>query len=408
MREESVKRVRASFLLSTVPATLLFSLVCGQLELYGQVANQNGPLGESPGQVQPALTQVPPAPTTVDPPAPARSFPGDQPPIESRPAHTTPPVPAPVSPAPAEAVIPQPAIPPPPAASDAEPDFKITSDVELVLLDVSVKNPKGGFVSGLKQSDFKIYENRMPQEIKVFNAQDTPVTVGLVIDNSGSVRPKKPEIVTAALTFVTQSNPHDEVFIVNFNDRVAMGLPDGIDFSGDRNLLRQALLTNPAQGRTSLYDALKTALSHLDKGRLDKKTLVVVADGGDNMSETTKEEVLSLVENSLATIYTVGIFNQLDKDKNPGFLRRLAEVTGGEYFEPEQLSNLVGVCEKIAHDIRNRYTIGYTPARVVKETGKNRKIRVFATAPEDGRLLRVRTRTEYSRAPLDNRSRAQR
>jgi VWFA-related protein len=224
------------------------------------------------------------------------------------------------------------------------------------------------------------------------------------VDNSGSVRPKKAEIVTAALTFVTQSNPKDEMFVVNFNDRVLMGLPDEMQFTDNRNLLRQALLTNPAQGRTALYDGLKTALGHLDKGRLDKKTLVLISDGGDNMSQTTKDEIFKLAEQSLATIYTVGIFNPDDKDKNPGFLKDLAELTGGEAYMPENINHLVGVCEKVARDIRNRYTLGFAPDRSSFD-GKKRKIKIEALA-EDGRKYEARSRTHYIAVPRQARSRS--
>ena len=161
-------------------------------------------------------------------------------------------------------------LPPPPSDPN---EFRVSSDVELVLLDVSVKDGDGGFVSGLKLDDFKVLENKVDQKLTVFQAQDVPVTVGLIVDNSGSVRAKKPEIVTAALTFVKNSNPHDEVFIVNFNDRVFKGLPDNVPFTSDTRLLRDGLLLNPARGRTALYDALIAGLDHLEKGRLDKKTL---------------------------------------------------------------------------------------------------------------------------------------
>jgi VWFA-related protein len=281
-------------------------------------------------------------------------------------------------------------IPPPPPDPR---DFRVKSEVELVLLDVSVKDRDGGFVSGLTKENFQVFDNKVEQPIRVFAAQDAPVTVGLVVDNSGSVRPKKPDIVTAALTFVTQSNPQDEVFIVNFNDRVVLGLPPEMPFSDNRQLLRQALLLNPAQGRTALYDALKLALEHLDKGRLDKKTLVLVSDGGDNASDTTKDEIMKLAERSLATIYTVGIFNPDDRDKNPGFLKALAKLTGGEAYIPENSSHLVGICEKIAHDIRNRYTVGFSPTAGPNET-KAHPVRVNAT-DANNRKLDVRTRTHY-------------
>jgi VWFA-related protein len=309
-----------------------------------------------------------------------------------QPSPTTEPKPAATAPAPAQAGPPATTLvlPPPPADPN---EFRVSSDVELVLLDVSVKDNDGGFVSGLKLSDFKVLENKVDQKLTVFQAQDVPVTVGLIVDNSGSVRSKKPEIVTAALTFVKNSNPHDEVFIVNFNDSVLMGLPDDVPFTSDTQMLRNALLLNPARGRTALYDALIAGLDHLEKGRLDKKTLVLISDGGDNMSQATKEEMLRRAEESLVTIYTVGIYDLNDRDRNPGFLKELARITGGEAFLPGDSKELVPVCEKIAKDIRNRYTVGYVPLNRDFD-GKPRRLQVRAMAPA-GKKYEVRTRTHY-------------
>lgn len=279
-------------------------------------------------------------------------------------------------------------LPPPPVDPN---EFKLSSDVELVLLDVSVKDGNGGFASGLKKEQFKVYEDGKEQEIRVFAAADIPVTVGLVVDNSASMRPKRPDVVTAALTLVQQSNPQDEVFVVNFNERVSFGLPKDTPFTDDRQLLRQALLGNPVQGRTAVNDALKVALEHLNKGRRDKKTLVLISDGGDNASANTAADIYRLAEESTATIYTIGIYDPEDKDKNPGFLRKLANVTGGEVFLPERLTDLVPVCEKIAKDIRNRYTIGFVPSLTGNPV---RKLRVVASAPDRGKLT-VRTRTFF-------------
>jgi Ca-activated chloride channel homolog len=281
-------------------------------------------------------------------------------------------------------------VPPPPPDPDA---FRVSSNVELVLLDVSVKDADGGFVSNLKQSDFTVYEDKVEQKITAFSAKDVPVTVGLVVDNSGSVRPKKPEVVTAALTFVKKSNPQDEIFIVNFNDRVRMGLPPELPFTGDASILRQALLSTQAQGRTALYDGLKQGLEHLKQGRLAKKTLVLISDGGDNSSDLTRDEIIQQAESSLATIYTVGIWDAQDKDRDPRFLRQLARITGGESFIPQNADHLVGICEKIAFDIRNRYTIGFVPSNRSLD-GKIRKLRLMAQAPA-GKKYEVRTRTHY-------------
>ncbi len=280
----------------------------------------------------------------------------------------------------------------------AEPqEFQITSNSNLVLLDVSVKDPAGGFVSGLTKDQFKIFDSGREQAIQVFEAGDIPVTVGLVVDNSGSMRSKKPEVVTAALTFVTESNPQDEMFVVNFNDRVRFGLPADTPFTGNGELLRAGLLNNRVEGRTALNDALKASLAHLEKGKQAKKTLVLISDGGDNASEASKDEVFRLAEESRATIYAIGIYDADDRDKNPGFLRKVSTLTGGECFIPDKVTDLVGVCRKIAKDIRNRYAIGFIPSASDLNGGVH-KIKVVATAPDRAKLI-VRTRTHYLAAP---------
>src|SRR5262249_45361369 len=214
----------------------------------------------------------------------------------------------------------------------------------------------GGYVSGLAQEDFHVFENRQPQTIKHFSHADIPVTVGLVLDNSGSMRPKRQEVITAALTFAHASNPHDEVFVVNFNDRVHRALPAEVPFTDNRDVLRTALMEGNPEGRTSLYDALAHSLQHLEKGRMAKKTLVVFSYGGHNPSAVKWNDVLRQVQESRATIYTIGIFDAEDMDRNPDVLRKLASVSGGEYFELRELPEIVPVCRKIAADIRNRYT----------------------------------------------------
>ncbi len=280
---------------------------------------------------------------------------------------------------------------------EGEKDFTIRDSVQLVLLDVSVKDSRGGFVSGLTKDNFKVYEGGKPMQITQFADQDIPVTVGIVVDASGSMRPKRPEVITAALSFITSSNPHDEVFVLNFNEKVYHGLPDTVLFSDNINLLRTALWGTPTQGRTALYDAIVAALHQLQMGRRDKKTLVVISDGGDNISTHTLKDVVKDVRSSVATIYTIGIFDKDDPDRNPDVLKRLAEISGGEVYFPDKLSDIVPVCKKIAKDIRTRYTIGYVPP-----TGNGqprlRHIKVVAEAPGHGKLI-VRSRSEYLYSP---------
>jgi VWFA-related protein len=279
--------------------------------------------------------------------------------------------------------------------SPREP-YTISDNVDLVLLDVSVKNPHGGFVSGLEKSNFRVFEDGHARKITHFASVDSPVTVGLVVDNSGSMRNKRPEVVTAGLAFAKSSNPKDEFFVVNFNNSVVRGLPPNVPFTDDLQILRAGLYYGEPVGQTALYDAIAYGLKHLDRGHRDKRTLIVVSDGGDNVSHLSFSQLMMLVVASRATIYTVGLFDQNDQELNPGVLHKLANVSGGEYFQPGSLNEMIPVFEKISKDIRNRYTVGYIP----DEIGDGRAVRsVKVSAQEDGRKLSVRTRTSYSIPP---------
>jgi Ca-activated chloride channel family protein len=279
-------------------------------------------------------------------------------------------------------------------ASDS--DYVIHSDVPLVLLDVSVRDRAGGFVSGLKKENFHVFENGHPQQLTAFAGEDVPVTVGILVDESFSMTPKRAQALTAAMAFIGESNPHDEVFVMHFNDSLKFGLPNNIAFSDDRRQLRDALFGQVPQGKTALYDAVSAGIDHLALGRRDKKTLIVISDGGDNASNITRQEMLSKVERSLATIYTIGLFDEDAPDRDPAILRRLSKISGGVAYFPPQPSEMVGVCRRIAKDIRARYTIGYAPSAGTNANGKDtwRHIRVDVSAPGHGKLI-ARTRTGY-------------
>ncbi|MBI2680104.1 MAG: VWA domain-containing protein [Candidatus Solibacter usitatus] len=272
-------------------------------------------------------------------------------------------------------------------------EFKISTAVELVLLDVSVRDPEGGYISGLSKESFQVFENGAPQKITEFSRGDIPVAVGLVMDDSGSMRNKRAELNTAGLAFVEASNRQDQIFVVNFNDKVRTGLPDSLPFTDDLVLLRSALSRARPEGRTALYDAMAFSLEHLEKGRRAKKALIVVSDGGDNVSAHNFTQVLRRIQESSATIYTVGIYDEDDPDRNPAVLKRIAKISGGECFLPAERHELTTICQKIAKDIRNRYTIGYIPVRTNTKAAL-RKIRVVASAPDREKLI-VRTRTSY-------------
>jgi len=280
------------------------------------------------------------------------------------------------------------------------PEFTIHSTVNRVLLDVSVRDASGGFVSGLGKENFRVLEDGRPQDIAEFEAGDIPVTVGIVVDESGSMRPKRAEVLTAALTFVTESNPLDEMFVIHFNETVRHGLPDQVLFTDNREMLRNALLSGVAEGRTALYDAIVVSLHQLDMGRQAKKTLVLISDGGDNISQHKLSDVMRLTEQTSATIYTIGVFDQDDPDRNPGLLKKLAEISGGIAYFPQHLSDIVPICRKIAKDIRNRYTLAYVPAAGNGKEGI-RHVRVEVSAPGHGKLI-ARTRDSYLYTPEES------
>jgi VWFA-related protein len=273
----------------------------------------------------------------------------------------------------------------------APQDLVIRSDVRLVLLDVSVKDRYGAFVTGLAQNRFTVLENGEAQRITVFANEDVPVTVGILVDESRSMLPKRDDVISAAETFIEASNPHDEIFVLNFNDMVKRGLPRQTLFSDDIEQLRAALERGVPQGRTAFNDAIVEGLQQLALGRRDKKALVLISDGGDNASRHTGAEVFAAVERSLATIYAVGLFDADDQDRNPGILRRLANVSGGEALFPQSASRMPAICQGIAKEIRTRYTIGYVPPA---NHGPLRHVQVLVSAP-GGSGLKARTRTRY-------------
>jgi len=284
-----------------------------------------------------------------------------------------------------------------PSQSRKGDEYTISVSVNMVVLAATAQDHKGTLVSGLGKDDFQVYEGGVLQQIKYFSHEDIPVTVGLVVDNSGSMRPKRPDVIAAALAFARSSNRQDQMFVVNFNEKVSFGLPDNTLFTDQVVQLEVALSKIAANGETALYDAVAAALEHLKKGTRDKKVLIVISDGGDNASKHTLNEIMALVGQPDAMIYTIGIFDEEDSDRNPGVLKRLAKDTGGETFLPESLKDIAPICERIAHDIRNQYTIAYVPTNR-RQDGSYRVIQVKATAPGRGRLM-VRTRTGYF-APL--------
>jgi Ca-activated chloride channel homolog len=275
--------------------------------------------------------------------------------------------------------------------------YTVSVSVDLVVLRATVSNRKGIPVSDLVKENFQVYEDGIPQQIECFSREDIPVTVGLVVDNSGTMEPRRHEVITSSLAFAHFSNPEDQIFVVNFNENVSFGLPDNMPFTDRMDQLELALSRIIADGRTALYDAVAAALHHLEQGNRDKKVLIVISDGGDNASKHKLTEILTMAGRSNAIIYTIGIFDENDPDRNIRALEQLAKATGGECFLPVSNGEILSICRRIARDIRNQYSISYFSTNK-KQDGSYRRIQVKALAPK-GRNLFVRTRAGYY-APL--------
>jgi Ca-activated chloride channel family protein len=276
-----------------------------------------------------------------------------------------------------------------------QPDFNV--DVNLVVLNVSVSDRNGRLVGDLPQSAFQVFEDGVAQQIRVFRREDAPVAVGLVVDNSGSMMRKLPDVVAASGEFARSSNAQDQMFVIHFNEHVSPSLPAGQLFVSDPELLQAAMSTIHARGQTALYDAIGAAIGHVRESTLQKKVLIVLSDGGDNASYRRFESVINMLQESNVIVYTVGLFDEYDHDRNPGVLKRLAKLSGGEAFFPKQISDATATLQAVSRDIRNQYTIGYIPTNQ-KPDASFREVHVKLSGPHSDRLT-ARTRTGYVAAP---------
>ena len=263
---------------------------------------------------------------------------------------------------------------------------------DLVTLPVTVVDRRGTVVTGLGPDDFVVYDNGEPRRIEFFSAEDVPATIGLVIDSSGSMRSRREQIAAAATAFAATSHPLDEFFVVNFNDRVWLGLPSAATFTADRGQLYAFISTLSAEGMSALYDGLDRALDHLELGTRDRKALVVLSDGGDNASSQSLENVMQRARQSNAVVYAVILFDQDDRDARPRMLKELARQTGGRAVVPNRRGDVMSALVEIANELRSGYTIGFAPPDTAQ--AGFRPIRVIANAG-DGRRLIARTRAGY-------------
>jgi VWFA-related protein len=285
--------------------------------------------------------------------------------------------------------------PPPPNQDPNRQGGSIKVDVSLVVLHTTVLDDRGKFVDGLKEENFRVFEDKAEQKLSVFKREDVPVSMGLVIDNSGSMRDKRPRVNEAALTLVQASNPQDESFVVNFNDDYYLDLDK--DFTSSIPELKEALERIDARGSTALYDAVIGSMDHLRKGRKDKKVLLVVTDGEDNVSRNSLEKTLREIQKSNVVIYTIGLFSDEDKKNRKKAMRALKDISaasGGISYFPENVDDVHNICDQVARDIRNQYTLGYYPTNTKKD-GTFRTVQVDIIPPRGRGKLGARTRNGY-------------
>jgi VWFA-related protein len=287
--------------------------------------------------------------------------------------------------------------PQPPSQEDTGTVFR--ADTRLVVLPTTVVDKNGHLVTTLPREAFTVLENGVQQQIKQFKREDVPVSMGLIIDNSGSMREKRAKVEAAALALVKASNPDDEVFIVNFNDEAFLDNPRGKDFTSDIKEMEDALTRIDSRGGTAMRDAIRMSIDHVkEKAHKDKKVLVVVTDGNDNSSVVSLEDLVKAAQQSEVLIYSVGLLSDEERreaKRAQKALEALAEATGGETFFPRDVSEVERIATQVAHDIRNQYTIAYTPLNQAMD-GSFRQIKVTVKASGNPT---VRARSGYYATP---------
>ena len=293
-------------------------------------------------------------------------------------------------------------VPPPPGQNTTEKQgATIVSRVNLVVLHTTVLDDRQRFADGLTVQNFRVFEDKIEQKLSVFKREDVPVSMGLVIDNSGSMRDKRPKVNEAAITLVQASNPQDEAFVVNFNDDFYLDLDK--DFTSSIPELKEALERIDSRGSTALYDAIVGSIDHLKKASRDKHVILIVTDGEDNSSHFTLEKTIHEIQKTDTVIYTIGLLSQESKKsakKAKRALEDIARASGGVAYFPENVEDVHSICQQVAHDIRNQYTLAYYPTNTRRD-GTFRSVTVEVIPPRGRGKLVARTRNGYY-APLDN------
>lgn len=272
--------------------------------------------------------------------------------------------------------------------------YTLHENVDEVVLNCTVIDEKGRAVEGLTQGDFRVWEDSAPQRISAFRHQDLPVSMGILIDDSGSMRDKRATVNQAAMDLLRNSNRQDSAFVVNFSDRAY--LDQG--FTTDLISLNRGLSRFDAQGTTALYDAVAASADELAKGvKFEKQVLLIVSDGADNASRLSREQAIRRVQNlGGPVVYSIGLLFDSDpreSERAKDALLNLSDDTGGIAYFPRSLDEVDRIAVQVAQDIRNQYTIGYHSSKSAS-LGGYRVVHVEAYSPKYGKLT-VRTRRGY-------------
>ncbi len=268
--------------------------------------------------------------------------------------------------------------PPKPGSAEFSSRPNIRVDSTLVLIPVTVTDPLNRFVTGLERQDFTLLEDNQPQEIVSFSSEDTPVSIGLVFDCSGSMGEKLRKAREAVAHFLKRANPEDEFFLVQFNSEASLVQP----FTLDTREIQNRLMFSQSKGRTALLDAVYRAIHETRNARSPRKAILIISDGGDNNSRYSEGEIKSLVKEADVQIYAIGIYEPFgsrmrtsEEAGGPALLTHIAQQTGGRQYSIENVSELADVAAKIGVELRNQYVLGYAPRNQLRD-GKYRRVQV--------------------------------
>ncbi len=288
--------------------------------------------------------------------------------------------------------------PPLPAKKDAKPGGKnpMRVDVDLALVNVTITDPYNRLVTGLEEDNFRVFEDNVEQEITHFSSEDVPISIGVVLDLSGSMANKIDKSRMAALQFVKTANPQDEYFVVSFNEHAELSSP----FTNSVEDIETRLMFTAARGRTALLDAIYLGLSEMRGARNQKKAVLVISDGGDNHSRYSEHDIRNFVREADTQIYAIGLYDPTgsratpEEVNGPALLSEVTDMSGGRTFAVSNLNDLPDIAIKIGMELRNQYVLGYRPSNHARD-GKWRKIKVKLRPPKGLPPLNVYSKSGY-------------